>query len=127
MYENERYTFGDITVCGSKLTKSSRLRKFHSLRFNSNLNSEIRPFTSGTKMLQIQENISLENFNTFGIEVFARYFVEINNPNELVELFMDPKWFNMERLVLGGGSNMLFRKDFEGLVIRINIRGIETS
>jgi len=76
-------------------------------------------------MLQIQENISLENFNTFGIEVFAKYFIEINHPNELIELFMDPQWFNMERLVLGGGSNMLFRKDFDGLVIRMNIRGID--
>jgi UDP-N-acetylmuramate dehydrogenase len=76
-------------------------------------------------MLQIQENISLENFNTFGIEVFARYFIEISHPNELIELFIDPQWFNMDRLILGGGSNMLFRKDFDGLVIRMNIRGID--
>jgi len=76
-------------------------------------------------MLQIQQNISLKNFNTFGIGVFARYFVEINHADELAELFMDPQWQHMERLVLGGGSNMLFKKDFGGLVIRMNIRGIE--
>jgi UDP-N-acetylmuramate dehydrogenase len=76
-------------------------------------------------MLQIQENISLKNFNTFGIDVSARYFVEIGHEDELVELFMDPQWQEIERLVLGGGSNMLFVSDFDGLVIRMNIRGIE--
>ena len=76
-------------------------------------------------MLQIQQNVSLKNFNTFGIEVFARYFVEINHEDELVELFMDPQWLKTERLILGGGSNMLFKTDFDGLVIRVNIRGIE--
>ncbi len=76
-------------------------------------------------MLQIQENVSLKNFNTFGVEANARYFVEINHRDELTELFMDPQWLQTETLVLGGGSNMLLVNDFGGLVIRINIRGIE--
>jgi len=76
-------------------------------------------------MLQIRENISLKNFNTFGVEAIAKYLVEINHEDELTELFLDPKWLQMPRLVLGGGSNVLFTKDFEGLVIRMNIRGIE--
>jgi UDP-N-acetylmuramate dehydrogenase len=75
-------------------------------------------------MLQIQENVSLKNFNTFGIEASARYFVEINKPEQLKELFIDPQWHQTERLVIGGGSNLLLVKDFEGLVIRMNIRGI---
>lgn len=76
-------------------------------------------------MLQIHENVSLKNFNTFGIEAYARYFVEINHKEELKELFADNKWYNINRLVLGGGSNMLFTQNFDGLVIKINIRGIE--
>ena len=76
-------------------------------------------------MLQIQENISLKNFNTFGIDVSARYYVEISHEDELAELFLDPQWINTKHLVLGGGSNMLFKSDFDGLVIRVNIRGIE--
>ncbi len=76
-------------------------------------------------MLQIHENVSLKNFNTFGIEAYARYFVEINHKEELKELFADSQWHNIQRLVLGGGSNMLFTQNFEGLVIKINIRGIE--
>jgi UDP-N-acetylmuramate dehydrogenase len=76
-------------------------------------------------MLQIQQNVSLKNFNTFGVDVNAGFFAEINHEDELVELFMDPQWQQTERLVLGGGSNLLLVNNFEGLVIRINIRGIE--
>jgi UDP-N-acetylmuramate dehydrogenase len=81
--------------------------------------SEIRP------MLQIQENVSLKNFNTFGIDANARYFAEIAHADELAELFADAQWLQTPRLVLGGGSNMLMVNDFDGLVIRLNIRGIE--
>lgn len=76
-------------------------------------------------MLQIQQNVSLKNFNTFGVEASAKYFVEINHEDELVELFMDPQWKQMELLVMGGGSNMLLINDFDGLVIHMNIRGFE--
>ncbi|MDB5138999.1 MAG: UDP-N-acetylenolpyruvoylglucosamine reductase [Mucilaginibacter sp.] len=76
-------------------------------------------------MLQIQENVPLKNFNTFGVAANARYFVEINHNTDLTELFMDPQWRQMKTLVLGGGSNLLLLNDFDGLVIRINIRGIE--
>jgi UDP-N-acetylmuramate dehydrogenase len=76
-------------------------------------------------MLQIQENVSLKNFNTFGIDASAKYFVEIAREDDLAELFMDPQWMHVKRLVMGGGSNMLLKSDFDGLVIRVNIRGIE--
>ena len=76
-------------------------------------------------MLQIQENVSLKNFNTFGVEATARYFVEISHEDVLAELFLDPMWQTVPRLILGGGSNMLFISNFDGLVIRMNIRGIE--
>jgi UDP-N-acetylmuramate dehydrogenase len=76
-------------------------------------------------MLQIQQNVSLKNFNTFGIDVNARYFIEIAHEEELKELFADPQWKEIPLLVLGGGSNMLMVNDFDGLVLRMNIRGIE--
>jgi UDP-N-acetylmuramate dehydrogenase len=76
-------------------------------------------------MLQIQQNVSLKNFNTFGVDANASFFAEINHPEELVELFMDPQWQQVPRLVIGGGSNLLLINDFDGLVIRMNIRGIE--
>ena len=76
-------------------------------------------------MLQIQENVPLKNFNTFGVGANAKYFVEINRKEELAELFLDQQWQQTPRLVLGGGSNMLLLDNFDGLVIRMNIRGIE--
>lgn len=76
-------------------------------------------------MLQILENVSLKNFNTFGINAYARYFAEITKEDDLKELFADEKWHSVKRLVIGGGSNVLFTEDFDGLVIKINILGIK--
>ena len=78
-------------------------------------------------MPQILENFSLKELNTFGVEAHTRWFTEINNEEDLTDLFADDRWKNINRLVLGGGSNMLFTKDFEGLVIRMNIRGLENE
>src|SRR4051812_20908701 len=82
-------------------------------------------FRNSPSMLQIQQNVSLKNFNTFGVEASAKHFVEINHEDDLVELFMDPQWKQERLLVLGGGSNMLLLNDFDGLVLHMNIRGFE--
>lgn len=74
--------------------------------------------------MTIKENISLKNLNTFGVMAKARYFAEINKEQDLSELFADENLRQLPKLVLGGGSNMLFTQDFEGLVIRMNILGI---
>ena len=73
----------------------------------------------------IQENISLQPFNTFGIKAKGRFFTEIQTIGELQELLVSPAYGAMEKLVLGGGSNLLFTRDFDGLVIKINLPGIE--
>jgi UDP-N-acetylmuramate dehydrogenase len=78
-------------------------------------------------MIQIHENYSLKPLNTFAIEASARWYTEINSEDDLAELFEDTQWNSVERLILGGGSNMLFTKDFEGLVIRMNIPGIRNE
>jgi UDP-N-acetylmuramate dehydrogenase len=75
-------------------------------------------------MPQIHENFSLKNLNTFGVEAFSRWYTEINTEQDLVVLFADEEWKSVDKLILGGGSNMLFTRDFPGLVIKINIRGI---
>jgi len=73
----------------------------------------------------VLENISLKKYNTFGIEAKARFFVEIENISGLRTVLSDPAYKNMPRLILGGGSNLLLTKDFEGIVIKINIKGNE--
>ena len=78
-------------------------------------------------MLEILENVSLKNFNSFGVEAKARWYAEIRNEDDLVGLFSDKRWAGIERLVIGGGSNVLFTHDFDGLVVRMNIKGIESK
>lgn len=73
--------------------------------------------------MTIQENISLRPFNTFGIDVKARYFVAFSEVTELEELLVS--YPNTPLLILGGGSNILFTKDFDGLVLKNEVRDIE--
>lgn len=75
--------------------------------------------------LSIQEHFPLKDYNTFGIEAFAKQYIEIRTEAELTYLFTERKEITRQPiLVLGGGSNILFTRDFDGLVIRINIPGI---
>ena len=75
-------------------------------------------------MPEILENFSLKSYNTFGVEAKCRWFVRIRSEDDLVQLFSDSRWASEKRLVLGGGSNLLFTRDFNGLVIRMEIPGI---
>lgn len=75
-------------------------------------------------MVEIKENISLKPFNTFGIEAKARYFAEAENVADLKKILSDDTLKSLPLLVLGGGSNMLLTKDFEGLVLHVKIQGI---
>ena len=63
--------------------------------------------------------------HTFGLTVNARFFAEVSTVDDLQAILEEPTLKDMPKLVLGGGSNLLFTKDFEGLVIRIKITGIE--
>jgi UDP-N-acetylmuramate dehydrogenase len=73
--------------------------------------------------MQIQENISLKSFNTFGIDANARYFASFSNTDELSE-FLAPD-SRLPIFILGGGSNILLTKNIDGLVLKNEIKGIE--
>jgi len=75
--------------------------------------------------MTIQENISLKSFNTFGLDIIARKFVEVNNIDDVTEVITSGILKQEPYLVLGGGSNLLFSRDFDGLVIKNSIGGIE--
>jgi len=77
-------------------------------------------------MSALQNNKPLKPYNTFGIAVNAKYFVEIFSEQELIDLYKSdiPK---DPLLVIGGGSNILFTKDFEGLVVKMSIPGITAT
>ncbi|MDC6366023.1 MULTISPECIES: UDP-N-acetylmuramate dehydrogenase [Flavobacteriaceae] len=72
--------------------------------------------------MNIQENISLKNYNTFGIDVNARFFVEITGLVQLQKVLELKAYPN--RFIISGGSNMLLTKDIDALVMHINLKGI---
>lgn len=73
--------------------------------------------------LKIGENISLRPFNTMGLEISARYYCSVEDVDELKEAIQFGKDNNLEILTLGGGSNVLFTNDFDGLIIHNLIKG----
>ena len=75
--------------------------------------------------MKILENVSLKKLNTFGINAYSKYFTEINSFGDIQILLDDKKISNQSRLILGGGSNILFTKNFDGIVVKNNIKGIE--
>jgi len=75
--------------------------------------------------MDIQRDISLKELNTFGIDAKASYYGEFHSVAELQNLIADPDFQKMEKLILGGGSNLLFTRDFAGIVLRNRIMGKE--
>ena len=73
----------------------------------------------------IDRNISLKPYNTFGLDVAADYLTHIRHPEDLKEVFTNKKFQLMKKLILGGGSNILLTRHFGGLVIKMEIAGIE--
>lgn len=74
--------------------------------------------------MPLEEHYSLKKHNTFGVEAFARYFAPIRQLNELEELLIADIWQSMPILVLGEGSNILFTRDVDGLVLKNEIKGM---
>ena len=73
--------------------------------------------------MEIKDNISLKPYNTFGIDVTARHFVEVVGLAQLVKVLQLSAYPN--RFIISGGSNMLLTKDIDALVLHINLRGIK--
>jgi UDP-N-acetylmuramate dehydrogenase len=76
----------------------------------------------------IQRNISLRPYNSFGIDVSAAAFASFAGVGELAGLLAEPAVKQQpQKLVLGGGSNLLLTKPFDGVVLKNNIGGIAVS
>lgn len=73
-------------------------------------------------MIQFSENVSLRPFNTFGLDVKARHFASFNTVEALQEQLKVIG--EVPLLVLGGGSNLLLTQDFDGYVLRNELKGI---
>jgi len=71
----------------------------------------------------VKENFDLKDHNTMGVHANAQYFASVTSAGELRQLLLQPDYKILPKLMLGGGSNLLFVNDFEGLVIHLNIKG----
>lgn len=71
--------------------------------------------------MQIQHNISLKPYNTFGIDVKAKQFISVTTITDLKSIYSERR--EVSKFILGGGSNMLLTKDIEALVLHINLKG----
>ena len=74
--------------------------------------------------MQLQENISLKAYNTFGIDVVAEYFLPVTETQQIPELLTDTA-LPQEQHIIGGGSNILLTKDLSGLTLLNQTKGIE--
>lgn len=81
-------------------------------------------FQNIIEMLDLQQNVSLKPFNTFGMDAIAREFAVINNECELEELISSGNLAGKKLLILGGGSNILFTRDYDGVCILLQNKGI---
>ncbi len=75
--------------------------------------------------MDISQNVSLKPYNTFGIDAIATHFAIVRTDDDFKELIKSEVFRENKMLILGGGSNLLFTTDFDGLVVKNEIKGIE--
>ena len=74
--------------------------------------------------MQVQLNFPLKKYNTFSIDTYAKYFAAFASVEDLTLPLTDHS--STRTLILGGGSNLLFTKNYDGLVLKNEIKGIHT-
>ena len=74
--------------------------------------------------MEIFQNYPLKKLNTFGIEAQAAFFTELNSERDFKEIITHATLRDLPLLILGGGSNVLLKGDFEGCVVHVNHKGI---
>jgi len=75
--------------------------------------------------MQLLENCSLKDKHTFHMEVKSRYWADFGSMEELCTILTDKKVEKLPRLAVGGGSNLLFTRDYPGILLHSTIKTIE--
>jgi UDP-N-acetylmuramate dehydrogenase len=75
--------------------------------------------------MMIKQNVDLFPYNTFGLHSVAKLFSTVDSAEEARRLFASDTFRKQKHFILGGGSNILLTKDFDGLVIKVEIKGKE--
>ena len=75
--------------------------------------------------MKISKNYNLEKINAFKVKVKAKYFAALSKESDLNDLFKNTSIRKEKIFILGDGTNTLFTKDFDGLIIKNEIKGIK--
>ncbi|PMS17496.1 UDP-N-acetylenolpyruvoylglucosamine reductase [Trinickia dabaoshanensis] len=78
---------------------------------------------SDSDSLVLVPDQSLRAYNTFGFDARARWFCRVQSPGQFVAALRDPRVAGAPHLVLGGGSNVVFTRDFDGVVLLVALAG----
>lgn len=76
---------------------------------------------------KIYENVPLKAYNTFRVDATARFFARATTTDEALEIFAFASGRNLPFFILGGGSNVLFTRDFDGIIIQPDMQGIRLA
>lgn len=71
-----------------------------------------------------KRNLQLKKFNSFGTECMAEFFASIKSESEIIQIINSGFFSGRRRLIIGGGSNLLFTRDFHGVILKPDIPGI---
>ena len=77
--------------------------------------------------MRIEENYSLREHNTFGIEAKCRHYVEYSSSKEALQVAAMLRESSTPYIIIGGGSNLLLTKDFDGIVVHSAMKGRHIS
>ena len=71
----------------------------------------------------VQARVSLRALNTFGLPAVADYLVRVTREADVRQVVDHPQWGRARKFILGGGSNVVFTRDVERLVIKVEVMG----
>jgi UDP-N-acetylmuramate dehydrogenase len=77
--------------------------------------------------LEVFERFALRRFNSFGVDACARFFVRLRHAEQLAWLDEDARLRAVPRLILGGGTNVLLTRDFDGVVVKMDLAGLRDA
>ena len=75
-------------------------------------------------MYSIQERVDISPFHTFHCKVFSQYFIEIKKEEDLKSFLSSKISAKNSFYIIGGGSNVLFLHNYEGIIVKISLMGI---
>lgn len=77
--------------------------------------------------MNVNNNVNLKPFHTFGIDVPCDVLVEASSIDDLISVYRHPDWQDLPKLILGKGSNVLFTEPFHGVIVTNQLLGKSIS